>query len=325
MGDVQTTEKKVVNRTKRKDIDLKASPSNILFQLAADRDFPVDKLEKLIELKNQEEDRAARREFDLHFAEMQGEFPTLPRPGKNPKFNSTYCPYPVMVRLCRPTITKHGFSYSYDEMEIPQEPGAFFITITVSGWGWERKHTKKGYVESRTSRSGNEICNRNQESGSMDTYVYRALFKAAFGVAEDGEDDDGNASLPLDGDKKTTTQKANTATTKPVNKSPFSVPDAPVSDLDRSTIMGMIDGDEKTAFQKALMAGGKGKTEPLWRAKREECRKRLEVAEPETVSGVVEDGAEAAFDAPLKEKKMTTAEKFADSAANATPEQKDIF
>lgn len=176
--------------------------TDMLIQLAADKEFPVEKLKELIEMKNRQEDREAKKEFDLHFAEMQGEFPILPRSKKSK--HHKYCPLEIMIQLCRPVISRHGFSYSFDATLVVN--GKKTETLTINGHGSERKHSMEIYVEDPLkSNEGKQVTTRNQELGSADTYAHRYLFKAAFGLAEDDEDDDGNGggkSTSFDDERK---------------------------------------------------------------------------------------------------------------------------
>ena len=67
-----------------------------LLKMAVDKDLDVDKLERLIEMKNKEEDRLAKKDFDLHFGIMQSQFPTVPKTKKVKNKSGTllykYCP-----------------------------------------------------------------------------------------------------------------------------------------------------------------------------------------------------------------------------------------
>lgn len=165
--------------------------TDVLIRLASDPQFPVEKLEKLIALKNHEEDRACAKEFDRNFAMMQAEFPILPRTKKG-HVGNMYCPLEKMVQLCRPTIGKYLFSYSWDQTDVPEEPDRKLITLTISGYGHSKKFSMKGYIENpKQSNQGRAVTNRNQELGSTDTYMHRYTFKGGFGLAEDEEDLDG--------------------------------------------------------------------------------------------------------------------------------------
>lgn len=102
-----------------------AEPTN-LFQLImqATRDPRVDaeKLKTLIGVQTELEEREAKKAFTRAFNELQFELPTINKDanidhgeGKtakgNPKLKAMYSSYPNLMRVCRPLLKKHGFTF----------------------------------------------------------------------------------------------------------------------------------------------------------------------------------------------------------------------
>jgi len=152
----------------------------------------VETLKALIEMKNGEEDRKAKREFDLHFAEMQAEFTPIKRNKKSDK--GMYAPVDELQKQYNPIITKHGFSYTWDELE--KEGGALDIVLTISGYGHSKTNHKllPEYIPDKGGQSGKPIMNVLQAEGTRTTYGQRYTFKNGFGITESDTDTDGGMS-----------------------------------------------------------------------------------------------------------------------------------
>lgn len=169
------------------------SESQALLRMAIDKDLDIDKLEKLIGMKNAEEDRKCKKDFDFHFSEMQKEFKPIFRSKKGDKGN--YAPVDVLCDTYGPIIAKHGFSFYWDEEEIVD--GALKIILYISGHGHTKRNTKTlpDYIPDKGLSSGKPIMNVLQAEGTRTTYGQRYTFKNGFGITETDEDTDGNLSF----------------------------------------------------------------------------------------------------------------------------------
>ncbi len=163
-----------------------AIQSKTLLEIAIEKGIDTDKLEKLIELKNREEERQCKREFDFHFGEMQKEFKPIDRTKDG--FSSKYAPLALMVQKYATIISSHGFSYHWRESAI--EAGKR-VTIIISGWGYtdDQTYFDVPHIE------GTKAMNAIQVKGTLSSYGQRYTFKAGFGITETDEDTDGNLSF----------------------------------------------------------------------------------------------------------------------------------
>ena len=158
-----------------------------LLRMAVDKNLDVDKLAKLIELKNAEEARLAKKDFDLNFGLMQNEFPTV-RKSKDVKNRSgallyRYCPLENIIKVLGPIIKKHGFSYWFSSEMVNKDEMRIYCHI--SGWGYEKvNHIDFPVIP------GTDATNKIQERGITETYGQRYAFKAGFGFVIAGEDND---------------------------------------------------------------------------------------------------------------------------------------
>lgn len=154
------------------------------------KDLDVDKLEKFIALRTQDEERNAKREFERHFAELQGELSPIVKSKKamnGSKEMYSYAPLDSLQSACGPLITKHGFSYSWREES--KEGGIKRTILMISGYG----HTRENYFDS-DKISGTGVQNAIQVAGAMSTYGRRYTFISGFGLIIEGEDSDGQIS-----------------------------------------------------------------------------------------------------------------------------------
>jgi len=155
-----------------------------LFRLAI-QEGKVDALERLIALREKEEERQAKKEFDRHFAEMQSELPVIKKNARG--YSSDYAELNYMIKLCKPIISKHGFCYWWSETK---DDNGKLITITISGWGYAKTNSFPVPMLEKTNQM-----NSVQVMGAMTTYGHRYTFKAGFGISEEGEDTDGDLTF----------------------------------------------------------------------------------------------------------------------------------
>lgn len=179
--------KKTTTLTKPKQEIAVQSETGALLKMAINKDLDIEKLEKLIELKNRGEERACKKDFETHFSLMQADFPPVKRSKEGYGYN--YTPLEVMQKNLNPIISKHGFSYKWSEDSIPEGKK---ITLIISGWG-HSESTSFDVPALQPTKQQNAV----QVLGSMSTYGKRYTFVSGFGVTIEDEDDDA-ASLTFD-------------------------------------------------------------------------------------------------------------------------------
>jgi hypothetical protein len=154
---------------------------------------PGDRLamaKELIALKNAEEDRAAEKEFNVHFAAMQGDFKPVGRTGEA-KDNSgkklyDFAPIEAIIKTNGGAISKHGFSHSFREEEI-KDRGITRFFITINGWG----HSRETFVDLPTGGAKAPLMNGAQASRGLQSYGQRYALIAGYGFVMADDDDDG--------------------------------------------------------------------------------------------------------------------------------------
>lgn len=168
---------------------IEMSETGMLMKMAMDEKVDIAKFQILVELNNREKERQYKEEFDFHFAEMQKEFTPILRTQKGDK--GKYAPVDELVKKYGPIIARHGFSYSWDEIQ--KSDKSLEIIFTISGYNHDKKNSKilPEYVPDKGGQSGKPIMNVLQAEGVRSTYGYRYTFKAGLGITETNEDTDG--------------------------------------------------------------------------------------------------------------------------------------
>jgi len=152
---------------------------------AADSNVDIDKLQKLIELKNSEEARTAKSQYNSAMAACQSEMPEIQENGAAHN-NIKYAKYEDIVKAVKPLLAKHGFSFSaktnFDEKFLVAQG----IVSHAGG------HSEETSIRLPFDNSGSK--NAVQAIGSSISYAKRYLFCMLFNITTGGEDDDGNTA-----------------------------------------------------------------------------------------------------------------------------------
>lgn len=152
----------------------------------------LDMLERVIALKNAEEERAAKIDFDRHFAEMQKDYEPVRRSTKG-QFG-VFADLNAILSVYGPILAKHGFSTSWEEEDIEGKPGWKRIWNLISGYGYTKRvkfdcppPPKLGLNDKGEQKGANDI----QLQGIQSSYGKRYSFNSNAGVILTDEDRDG--------------------------------------------------------------------------------------------------------------------------------------
>lgn len=155
---------------------------------ASDQSVDIEKFERLIKLKNDEEGRQAKRAFNAAMAELQSEMPTIAERGEikvNNVVRSTFAKYEDIQSAVKPLLKKHGFHFSAKTNFIN---GALHVTGIV---GHALGHSEETTMVLPFDNSGSK--NNVQAIGSSVSYGKRYVFCMLFNIAT-GDDDDGQGA-----------------------------------------------------------------------------------------------------------------------------------
>lgn len=150
-------------------------------RLAAMPDFDVEKLSKLIDMQERILDRNAAGAFNIAFAEMQPEIPTIIERKATDK--GKYAPREDIVEVIRPILSRHGFSLSF-RTEWPEKTVVKVVGILTHREG----HSRESEFMSAADTSGSK--NAVQALGSAVEYGRRYTTTDLLNIASRGGDDD---------------------------------------------------------------------------------------------------------------------------------------
>lgn len=159
----------------------------------------VEMLERLIAMRNLEQERGARINFESAFGRMKADLPIIKktkevkRMGGQHMYN--YAPLEEIQKVCDPILQRHGFCYSWREEAIE---GGKRIWYDLMGYG----HTKSNFFDApligaKMSNSGGEITNAVQGARMTSSYAKRASMVDGLGMIIEDEDDDAS-TLEID-------------------------------------------------------------------------------------------------------------------------------
>lgn len=159
-----------------------------------DRGGSMEQLERLLELQKNWEKHQARKAFNAAMAAFAANPPHISKNKtvdfETSKGRTTYdhATLDEITQKVAAAMAPHGLSFRWDT-DNSSDP--MRVTCIVSHRDGHREHTT---LYGPTDNSGNK--NTLQAIGSGITYLERYTLKAALGLAESDQDDDGNSATP---------------------------------------------------------------------------------------------------------------------------------
>lgn len=160
-----------------------------LLELAINKDADVDKLEKLMALKERWDAEEARKAFIQAMSDFQSKCPAIKKTKEGGKTKAGdvayyYAPLESMVAQTQQLVKECGFSYTFDTPM--QKEGGVEVAITVSH---VQGHSKTSTVFMPfVSKTG--VMSDPQVIGATMTYAKRYAYGNAFGIMTMDDDTD---------------------------------------------------------------------------------------------------------------------------------------
>jgi hypothetical protein len=151
-----------------------------LLELAINKDADIEKLERLMAMQTQWDERNAKREFLVAMARFQIQCPSVKK--LKDGHNCKYAPLSDIVAQVRELIAECGMCYRFEQ---DHEKG-IRVTCIVSH---ESGHSESNTMVAAPDTSGGK--NAIQAIGSTVQYLMRYTFVGAFGITTADEDMDG--------------------------------------------------------------------------------------------------------------------------------------
>lgn len=179
-------------KTERRDIAAQVNQADpmvsLIERVVLDPDASVDKLERMLEMRERMQAQMAKQAFDNAIAEAKAEIPPIIKTGEvdytNKDGKQTKFAHETLdgiAKVVDPILSRHGLSYRFRSK---QENGQLHVTCVVAH--------RDGYAE-ETSLSGapdtSGSKNSYQAVGSAATYLQRYTLKLALGLSAAKDDD----------------------------------------------------------------------------------------------------------------------------------------
>jgi hypothetical protein len=161
---------------------------------ARDPNVDVEKLERLLMLKERQETRTAELEFDRAMAAAQEEMAPVRTNSSNPQTRSRYASYAALDMAVRPIYAAHGFSLSFTTAE-GAAPDCIRVVCRVAHRDGHRERPFIDMPADGKGAKGGDVMTRTHATGSAVSYAKRYLLSMVFNLATTN-DDDGNAASP---------------------------------------------------------------------------------------------------------------------------------
>ena len=159
----------------------------IISRAAADPACDLDKMERLLSMKERIDKEENSRQFNADMASMQIEMPSIAERGNG--HNIKYATFEDINDVAKPIMSKYGFAVSFKVVETEKGVRVTGLLLHRSG---HREETEMTFP-SDTSGSKNAV----QALGSSISYAKRYIMCAMLNITTRGEDDNGFAAVPV--------------------------------------------------------------------------------------------------------------------------------
>jgi hypothetical protein len=167
---------------------------DLIRQVVANPDVPVEKIRALWDMQILTEDREAEKQFDAAMIEAQTDVQALKWDKVNAEKNSRNVSYPKIDKMLRPVREKYGFGMSWDT-EPGSTPDMATLCCDVSHKGGHRRRYRTPMPIDGQGPKGGGVMTKPQAVNSGTSYGMRNLAKMIWNIPMlvDKDDTDGNA------------------------------------------------------------------------------------------------------------------------------------
>ena len=172
--------------------DESASLLAVISRAASDPSIDIEKMERLMAMKERMDARNAESEFNSAMMRVQAKMGRISADATNPQTRSNYATYGKLDKALRPIYTAEGLSLSFGTEAAPEGYVGMVCFVSHVG-GHTRTYTAQVPSDGKGAK-GNDVMTKTHAFGSGTSYGMRYLLKMIFNVAIGEEDDDGNGS-----------------------------------------------------------------------------------------------------------------------------------
>jgi hypothetical protein len=173
-----------------------ATMLQMIQNMASNPACDMDKLERLMQLKERMDAKTAETEFNEALSRVQGNMGRVSADATNSQTRSQYATYGKLDKAVRPIYTAEGFSLSFSTEEASE--GMVGMVCYVSHRGGHTREYRAAVPSDGKGAKGGDVMTKTHAFGSGTSYGMRYLLKMIFNIAIGEEDDDGNAATGQD-------------------------------------------------------------------------------------------------------------------------------
>lgn len=166
-------------------------PVSMFERLAANPSVDVDKLERMMAMKERAELRVAEGFFNTAMSAAQKAMRPIAADATNPQTRSKYATYAALDSKLRPIYTEHGFGMSFDEGDCPRPEWKRVLAYVTHSGGFARTYHIDMPADGKGAKGG-DVMTLTHAVGAAMSYGMRYLLKMIWNVAVGEDDRDGN-------------------------------------------------------------------------------------------------------------------------------------
>jgi hypothetical protein len=179
----------------------------LIARAASDPSCDLDKMERLLAMKERIDAREAETAFNQALNAAQAEVGRIAADATNPQTHSKYATYAKLDKVLRPIYTRHGFALSFDETDSPKPDHVRVLCHVTHSAGYKKTYQKDMPADGKGAKGG-DVMTKTHATGAASSYGARYILKGIFNVAIGEEDMDGNTVLPTLSPKQAADLKA---------------------------------------------------------------------------------------------------------------------
>lgn len=186
---VEHTEPEIIEHEPQSE---SAAVLSIIDRATRDPSVDIDKLERLLEMRERITARESEMAFVAAMKAAQADMPQVVRDAKNTHTRSRYAKLETISEAITPIYTKHGFSLTFGTEDCPKDNHYRVVCDCMHEGG----HVKRYHADipaDGVGAKGNQNKTATHAFGSTMSYARRYLKLLVFDIALKDEDDDGNA------------------------------------------------------------------------------------------------------------------------------------
>jgi hypothetical protein len=165
----------------------------LIERAARDPSVNLNKLERLLAIRNQIIQSEYKRAFVAAMSSAQTSMQTIATDSSNPQTHSKYASYPALDRAIRPIYTANGFSLTFDTADCPIDSHVRIVCDVDHTGGHSRQYHIDMAADGQGAKGGS-VMTKTHATGAAITYGRRYLLLMIFNLAVGVTDDDGNAA-----------------------------------------------------------------------------------------------------------------------------------